>query len=89
MEVKPNLILDFLYISDSGPWGETSIENPTGSVYVIEVESNHIRRLAYSCLAFPSGIDLSPNNKILYVCETGKNRILRFIVYGNQLSNFR
>lgn len=69
-----------LYFSDSGPWGETSIQNPKGSIYCIECDPKNIAPLAYNCLAYPSGITLSNDEKFLYVCETGRNRLLRFIL---------
>jgi len=31
-------------------------------------------------LAYPSDLALNKEEEILYVCETGKNRILRFIL---------
>jgi len=51
--------LDLLYFTDSGPWGETSIENPKGSVFVIDIEAGIIRPLALNCLAFPTGLALA------------------------------
>lgn len=81
--------LDSLYFTDSGPWGETSIENPRGSVFVIDVQLGMVRPLALNCLAYPSGLALAQNDKVLYVCETGKNRILRFNLTGTHFSMFR
>ena len=69
---------DRIYFTDSGPWGETSIQDSKGSVYMIDKESGLITPLSYSCLAHPCGMVLSKDERFLYVCETGRNRILRF-----------
>lgn len=69
-----------IYFSDSGPWGETSIQEPRGSIYMIECDPGNITPLAFNCLAYPSGICLSKDEKFLYVCETGRNRLLRFVL---------
>jgi sugar lactone lactonase YvrE len=66
-----------MYFTDSGAIGETSIQNPKGSVYCTNGEQ--IQPLAYECLAHPSGIALSPKEDIIYVAETMQNRVLRFI----------
>jgi aspartate beta-hydroxylase len=65
-----------MYFTDSGAIGETSIQNPKGSVFC--TNGDQIQPLAYECLAHPSGIALSPSEDLLYVAETMQNRILRF-----------
>jgi len=35
--------MNLLYFTDCGPWGETSIENPKGSVFLIDLEASLIR----------------------------------------------
>ena len=45
---------------------------------MIEKEPGNITPLAYNCLAYPSGICISKDENFLFVCETGRNRILRF-----------
>lgn len=80
---------DNLYFTDSGPWGETSIENPRGSVFVVDIQLGMVRPLALNCLAYPTGLVLANNDKMLYVCETGMNRILRFNLSGSNFSMFR
>jgi len=46
---------------------------------MIDLELSLVRPLAHNCLSFPSGIALSKNEKVIYVSETAKNRILRFV----------
>eukprot|EP01006_Ploeotia_vitrea_P023085 TRINITY_DN55536_c0_g1_i1.p1 TRINITY_DN55536_c0_g1~~TRINITY_DN55536_c0_g1_i1.p1 ORF type:complete len:208 (+),score=96.62 TRINITY_DN55536_c0_g1_i1:214-837(+) len=68
-----------IFFTDSGHFGETTIDRPGGSVYAIVGKERILQPLAYQCLAHPSGITLSPHGKFLYVAETNRNRILRFI----------
>ncbi|KAL0486824.1 beta-lactamase domain-containing proteinonase [Acrasis kona] len=66
-----------MFFTDSGHIGETSIQNPKGSVFCLN--GDQIQPLAYECLAYPSGIALSPKEDIVYVAETMMNRVLRFV----------
>ena len=73
----PNdLVIDskgIVYFTD--PWG-TGVHNPTGGVYRVELKTGKITQL-FNNLAFPNGINLSLDEKILYVAECNKNRILK------------
>lgn len=64
-----------LYFTD--PHG-SSDENPFGSVYKLASNGN-IACLA-SGLAFPNGLVLSRDEKFLFVADTRKNRILRYVL---------
>jgi len=68
-----------VYFTDSGPLGESTLGNPKGSVYVVDGPQQLLRPLVLNCLAHPSGLALSPNQEIVYVCETMANRVLRFV----------
>jgi sugar lactone lactonase YvrE len=67
-----------LYFTDSGPFGETSLQNPRGSVFAISPATQLLTPLCLNTLAYPCGLALSPDEKNIYVCETAMNRILRF-----------
>jgi len=67
-----------LYFTDSGPFGETSLQNPRGSVFAINSTTQLLIPLCLNTLAHPCGVALSPDEKNIYVAETGMNRILRF-----------
>jgi len=67
-----------LYFTDSGPLGETSLQSPKGSVFCINPQTQLLIPLCLNTFAHPCGIALSPDDKIVYVAETCKNRILRF-----------
>ena len=92
----PNSLLlnkagNLLYFTDSGPLGETSIENPKGSVFVLDLEDMLLRPLALNCMAHPSALAMNPEETVLYVCETLRNRVLKCYIGengGNQITVF-
>jgi len=43
-------------------------------------EEKKMVALAHRSLAYPSGLALSADLKRLFVCETAKNRLLRFML---------
>ncbi len=57
------IFLDHLFFTDSGPFGETSLENPKGSLFLIDLEAMIIKPLALNCLAYPTGLALSLDEK--------------------------
>jgi sugar lactone lactonase YvrE len=72
-----------LFFTDSGPLGETSIENPCGSVFAIDLGVSMLKPIIYNKLAHPSGLALSNDENILYVSETNMNRILRIVCHSS------
>ncbi len=62
----------FIYFTD--PWG-TGVHNPTGGVYRVGLKGGQIIQL-FNNLAFPNGIDLSLDEKVLYVAECNQNRLI-------------
>ena len=72
-----------LYFTDSGPLGETSIENPCGSVFAIDLSVSMLKPIIHNKLSNPSGLALSTNENILYMSETSKNRILRIVIHSS------
>jgi len=74
-----------LYFTDSGPFGETSLQNPRGSVFAINPQTQLLIPLCLNTLAHPCGVALSPDEKNLYVAETAMNRILRFTQHPPQV----
>ena len=70
-----------LFFTDSGPLGETTLQNPNGSCFCISQSYGEqiLKPLALNCLAHPSGIAMSADGNALYVAETFKNRVLRFV----------
>lgn len=74
-----------LYFTDSGPLGETSLQNPSGSVFAISPSTQLLIPLCLNTLAHPCGVALSPDEKNIYVAETAMNRILRFTQHPPQV----
>ena len=72
-----------LFFTDSGPLGETSLENPSGSVFAIDLSVSMLKPVIYNKLAYPSGLALSLDEQILYVAETYANRILRIVCHSS------
>lgn len=69
-----------IFFTDSGPFGETGIQNATGSLFTITsgVSAQILKPIVLEKLAGPSGIAIAPNGKFVYVAEMMTNRILRF-----------
>ncbi|CEM20121.1 unnamed protein product [Vitrella brassicaformis CCMP3155] len=67
-----------LYFTDSGPFGESNIANPTGSVFAVAPDTQILLPLLHRALAHPCGLAMGPDDSTLFVCETYRNRILRF-----------
>ena len=72
-----------LFFTDSGPLGETSLENPFGSVFAIDLGVSMLKPVIYNKLAYPSGIALSNDESVLYVSETYMNRVLRIVIHSS------
>lgn len=72
-----------MYFTDGGPFGETGVHKPQGSVYCITSQSSGqqqlLKPIISECLAYPSGIAVSPDDKILYVTEQMANRVVRLV----------
>ncbi|CAK84094.1 unnamed protein product (macronuclear) [Paramecium tetraurelia] len=89
----PNSILlspknNMVFFTDSGPFGETAIDNCKGSLFAADLDNLTCKALALYCLSFPSGICMGNDQKTIYLCETGKNRILRFVQANAEIYYF-
>ena len=72
-----------LFFTDSGPLGETSIESPQGSVFAIDLSVSMLKPIIDGKLAHPSGLTMSNDESMIYVAETGLNRILRIVCHSS------
>jgi len=63
-----------LYFTDPSSYGA---DKPDGRLFRIVKETGEVE-LLYSGLCFPNGIAFHPTEKNLFVCESAKNRILKF-----------
>ncbi len=69
-----------IFFTDSGPFGETSLLEPNGSVFTVTGEGNNriLRPLALERLAYPAGVAIGPKEACIFVAEQAANRVLRF-----------
>lgn len=72
-----------LFFTDSGPLGETSLENPGGSVFAIDLGVSMLKPVIYNKLAYPCGLALSNDENVIYVSETYMNRVLRIVCHSS------
>jgi sugar lactone lactonase YvrE len=58
-----------LFFTDSGPFGETGLELPRGSLFAIMNSSSGqiLKPISLESLAYPSGVTVSPNGKFMSV----------------------
>ena len=66
-----------LLFCDGGNFESTSLSNPKGGVYYVELESRTTRPIIEKCLAYPADIIFEPIIGTGYIAETFSNRILR------------
>lgn len=55
------------------------MNSPTGSVYLVDLDSKLARPLLLNCLAYPADIVYDENSQITYLVETFTNRVIRLI----------
>lgn len=72
-----------LFFTDPKSYG---IDKPDGRIFYLNLETLELKLLADS-LAFPNGINISPLDNKLYVCESAQSRILRFDFSNGGLTN--
>lgn len=68
-----------LYFTDPKSY---DVNNLDGIIYMIPVGKSEAVQVIKG-LGFPNGIAFSPDGKFLFVCESAKQRILRFPVFNN------
>lgn len=69
-----------VFFADSGPFGETGLHSPSGSLLVISSTPSGkiLKPVSLGNLAYPAGIAVSKDKKFIYVAEMMLNRVLRF-----------
>lgn len=74
---------NILYFTDSGPLGETGLDNPQGSIFAIDLGVSMLKPVIVGKLANPSGIAITQDEKAIFVAETSMNRILRVVNHAS------
>lgn len=72
-----------LFFTDPKSYGADKLD---GRIFFLNLKTKEVKLLADS-LAFPNGINISPIDYKLYVCESAKSRILRYDISTNELIN--
>lgn len=72
-----------LFFTDSGPFGQTSIESPVGSVFAVDLSVSMLKPIIDSRLANPAGIAMSNDENTIFVAEMGLNRVLRIVCHSS------
>lgn len=75
---------NILFFTDSGPFGETSLENATGSLFAIDLGESILKPVIHGQLAFPTGVALDESENVIYMSETAKNRIMKVVHLNGQ-----
>jgi sugar lactone lactonase YvrE len=72
-----------IFFTDSGPFGETGLDAPAGSLFAIVGSSSGqiLKPLCLESLAYPSGVTVSPNGKFVYAY------LVVVITYSLELTN--
>jgi sugar lactone lactonase YvrE len=69
-----------IFFTDSGPFGDTGLHNPTGSLFTISNSPSGqiLKPICLGNLAYPAGLAVTGDGQFIYVAETCMNRVLRF-----------
>lgn len=68
-----------LFVCDAGYFGSTSLNSPSGSLFLVELDSRICRPLLLNCLSAPSDIVFDDQSGIAYLVETFTNRLIRLV----------
>lgn len=72
-----------LFFTDSGPFGESGLENPWGSVFAIDLAESLLKQVQVDSLAYPTGLAVNLSEDVLYISEMCRNRILKVVLHSN------
>lgn len=72
-----------LFFTDAGPFGETGLDNPWGSIFAIDLSESILKKIQVDSLAYPTGLAVNHSEDVLYVSEMCQNRILKVVLHEN------
>jgi sugar lactone lactonase YvrE len=64
---------------DSGPLGETTLQSPKGSIFLISADGQLLQPLVLEALADPCALALGLDERVIFVAEKMQNRLLRLV----------
>ena len=68
-----------MFFCDSGPLGETTLQSPKGSIFLISADGQLLQPLVLEALADPCALALGLDEKVIFVAEKMQNRLLRLV----------
>ena len=68
-----------MFFTDSGPLGETTLQSPKGSVFLISADGQLLQPLLLEALADPCALALGLDERVIFVAEKMQNRLLRLV----------
>jgi len=68
-----------MFFTDSGPLGETTLQSPKGSIFLISADGQLLQPLLLEALAHPSALALGLDERVIFVAEKMQNRLLRLV----------
>jgi len=68
-----------MFFCDSGPLGETTLQSPKGSIFLISADGQLLQPLVLEGLAHPCGLALGLDERVIFVAEKMANRLLRLV----------
>jgi len=68
-----------LFFTDSGPLGETTLQSPKGSIFLISADGQLLQPLLLEALAHPCALALGLDERVIFVAEKMQNRLLRLV----------
>ena len=70
---------DYIIAADAGYFGSSAINNPSGSIYLYDLNNSVLRPLILNTLAYPCDIYHDKEEDVFYICEMLNNRVLRMV----------
>jgi len=68
-----------MFFCDSGPFGETTLQDPKGSIFLISADGQLLQPLVLESLAHPCALALGLDERVIFVAEQMQNRVLRLV----------
>lgn len=68
-----------MFFCDSGPLGETTLQSPKGSIFLISADGQLLQPLVLEALAHPCALALGLDERVVFVAEKMQNRLLRLV----------
>jgi len=68
-----------MFFTDSGPMGETTLQSPKGSIFLISADGQLLQPLLLEALAHPCALALGLDERVIFVAEKMQNRLLRLV----------